>query len=189
MTRILKIFPEKYFKEIIKEVGPWNYHIYDKGDPLPGQLLKRELDIAKYNCVVAGTGCTLADYSIIFQNQAEIVVPAGEPIMVFRLLRYDDQHGEPHYNANDQLIFPTKSGNFYRLPRKDAPDHFIKISANSTVSSIADAYNLPQEKSGPVEQYSARGAKLHVDIVPLNEMGLKLGSHLRSSGDTQLIIE
>jgi len=165
----MKIFPEKNFKEIIKEVGPWNYQIYDKGDPLPGQLLKQELNLAKYNCVVAGTGCTIANYSIICPNQPEIIIPKGEPIMVFRLLRYDDKHGEPHYNANDQIIFPTISGDFYRISRKDAPDHFITITANSTITSIAGAYNLPEEKSGPVEKYSAKGAKLHVDVVQLDD--------------------
>ncbi|TRZ94942.1 hypothetical protein D4R78_05240 [bacterium] len=164
----MKKFSEQNFKEIIKEVGPWNYHIYDKGESLPGQLLKQDLDIAKYNCVVAGTGCTLANYIVACPNQPKIIIPAGVPIMVFRLFRYDVGHGEPHYNANDQIIFPTKSGDFYRFSRKDAPDHFIKITANSTVRSIADAYNLPEEKSGPVDKYSVKGAKLHVDIVPLD---------------------
>ena len=105
----LKIFQEDNFKEMITEIGPWNYHIYDKGESLPGKLLKRDLDITKYNCVVAGTGCTIANYSILCHNQPEIIIPKGEPVMVLRLLRYDDRHGEPHYNANDQIIFPTIS--------------------------------------------------------------------------------
>jgi hypothetical protein len=164
----MKKFPEKNFQEIINEVGPWNYHIYDKGEHMPGQLLKKELDIAKYNCVIAGTGCTISNYSIIYPNQPDIVIPAGEPIMVVRLLRYDDSHGEPHYNADDQIIFPTQSGHCYRLSRRDAPDHFIKISDNSTIALIANAYNLPKEKRGPIEQYTSRGASLHIDINLLN---------------------
>jgi len=164
----MKKFPEENFKEIIKEVGPWNYARYDKGECLPGQVLKRELDIQKYHCVVAGTGCTVSDYSFVYPGQSDIVIPGGSPIMIARLLRYDDKHGEPHYNADDQLLFPIKSGDIYKLSRRDAPDHFIGITTNSTITSVADAYNLPEEKSGPIEKYSAKGAKLHIDIIPLD---------------------
>jgi hypothetical protein len=165
----LKIFPEENFKEIIEEIGPWNYRIYDKGERMPGPVFKRELEIAKYNCVVAGTGCTISDYTMILPQEPEIVIPGGEPIMIIRLLRYDDGHGDPHYNANDQILFPAKSGTIYRLLRNDAPDHFIEIAANSNIASIAEAYNLPEEKSGPVVKYSAKGGKLHIDITPLDE--------------------
>ena len=172
---LLKAFPESSFKEIIEEVGPSNYQIYNKGESVPGSVFKRELNIENYSCVIAGTGCTTADYRIscnaVFEGnkEPEIVIPGGESIMIVRLLRRDDSHGDPHYNADDQLFFPVKSGVIYRLSRKSAPDHFIKIVANSNIKSIAEAYNLPADKSGPAENYSAKGAKLHIDIVPLDD--------------------
>ena len=175
MINLLKIFPEISFKEIIEEVGPSNYHIYDKGESVPGSVFKRALNIENYNCVIAGTGCTTADYRIscntVFEGdkEPEIIIPGGEPIMIARLLRHDDSHGDPHYNADDQLFFSVKSGAIYRLLRRDAPDHFIKIVANSNIKSIAEAYNLPEDKSGPIEKYSAKGAKLHINIVPLDD--------------------
>jgi hypothetical protein len=168
----LKIFPEKNFKEIIEEVGPWHYCIYDKDEQMPGSIFKKQLDIQEFNCVIAGTGCTASSYRVSFDKlsgieKPEIIIPGGSPIMVVRLLRKDDRHGEVHYNADDQLFFPTKSGDIYRLWRKDAPDHFVNITANSNIRSIAEAYNLPEQKSGPIKKYSAKGAKLHVDAIPL----------------------
>lgn len=169
-----KIFPEKSFKEIIEEVGPWNYCIYYKDEHLPGSVFRHQLDIQEFNCVVAGTGCTASDYSFFLDSvsgreEPEIIIPGGSPIMIACLLRRDNSHGEPHYNADDQLFFPVKSGDIYRLSRKDARDHFVEITDNSNIKSIADAYMLPEEKSGPVEKYSAKGAKLHIDVVPLDD--------------------
>lgn len=168
--KLLRPFREQNYRHIIDEVGPHNYCIYEKGESMPGEILRRELNIGQYNAVIAGTGCAIADYAIWVPHQENIVIPAGEPIMIFRLLRYDDTHGNPHYNANDQLIFPTKAGSVYRLVRNDAPDYFINIISQSNIVSIAEAYNLPEEKSGPVEKYSAKGARLHVDVRPLDDI-------------------
>lgn len=174
MTYPLRKFPEKNFKEIIEEVGPYNYCRYDKGEHIPGKIFKHKLDFLQFNCLVAGTGCTASDYTISFNNvlsenaEPEIIIPGGSPIMIARLFRYDNGHGEPHYNANDQLFFPSKSGEIFRMVRNDAPDHFINIANNSNINSIAEAFNLPEEKSGPVEQYSTKGAKLPINVVPLN---------------------
>ena len=35
--------------------------------------------------------------------------------------------------------------------------------------TIADAYQLSTEKSGAIDKYSARGAELHLDLLPYKE--------------------
>lgn len=166
----IKYFPEKNYIEIIDSVGSLNYCIFEKKETVPGNIFPRQMAIQNYNSIVAGTGCTVTDYTIEFigskEKKEEVIIPAGGEVIVVRLLRYDDRHGLPHYNADDQIIFPTKKGDILRLPRNDAPDHYIKIAETSRIKNVADAYRLPEEKSGPVEKYSAKGAKLHIDLLP-----------------------
>ena len=165
-----KDYPEDKYKKIIQSVGSLQYCIFNSGETMPVDIFSNQLQIENYNCVVAGTGCFTSDYRIELicaeQNKVqELIIPEGDEVVVIRLLRYDKNHGEPHYNANDQIIFPTKSGKIVRLFRKDAPDHYIKIAENSGIVNIADAYNLPEEKNGPVEKYNANGAKLQLEVI------------------------
>jgi len=46
-----------------------------------------------------------------------------------------------------------------------AEDHFIKITNLARLNTIAEAYHLPQEKSGPVEEYKKSGASLPIKII------------------------
>jgi len=163
----LKIFPEKQYREILDEVGSYRYAIYEQDELIPGNLFTKTLGIENYHCVVAGTGDTLSICTLILSNAKEIIIPQGSPVVVVRLLREDLSHGEPHYNADDQIIFPTVGGDIFRLPRKDAPDHFFKIAGTANMLTIADAYHLPEEKSGPITQYSEKGARLHIDLFPV----------------------
>lgn len=166
MVKTFKLFPEKRYKEIVKEVGAYQYHIYDKDELVPGGIFYKELNIQNYNCVVAGTGSTLSMYSVQIDPVQKIVIPKNEQVIVVRLLRFDDKHGAPHYNADDQIIFPTVAGDIVRLSRKDAPDHYVEIAQHANISSIADAYKLPNNKSGSVDKYAEKGAKLQVKLMP-----------------------
>ena len=169
MDKILELFPEKKYKEIRREVGNYKYCIYEKGEVPPGGIFNRELDIQNYNCVVAASGSTLSLCTINLPLDKQVVIPKDEQVLIVRLLRYDDSHGKPHYNANDQIIFPTIEGNILWLARNDTPDHYLEIVGCTNMFTIADAYNLPTEKSGPIDKYSARGARLHVELLPYND--------------------
>jgi len=166
MASIIKIFPEKDYKEIINEIGPFHYCIYEKGEILPGSVLPSTLPFQNYSCVVAGSGSTTSICTLKF-NQEEIIIPVGAQVIISRLLRFDNSHGEPHYNANDQLIFPTTNGNIFRLARNDAPDHYKKIINNTNMLTIAEAYQLPESKYGPIAKYGEKGAKLHLELHPI----------------------
>jgi len=166
MTSIFRVFPEKEYKEIISEIGPFHYCIYEKGERLPGNVLPSALPFQDYNCVVAGSGSTLSLCTLKF-HQEKITIPIGAQVIVTRLLRFDNTHGEPHYNANDQLIFPTTSGNIFRLARNDAPDHYKRIINSTNMLSIADAYQLQESKYGHIAKYGEKGAKLHLELYPI----------------------
>ena len=51
----LEPFPEKKYQEILKEVGPFRYQIYDKGEILPGNVFSPNLPFTPYHSVLAGT--------------------------------------------------------------------------------------------------------------------------------------
>jgi hypothetical protein len=167
MSSIFKVFPKNDYKEIIGEIRPYHYYIYEKEERLPGNILPRTLPFSNYNCVVAGSGSALSCCVLKCSPRQEIVIPKDAQVIVTRLLRFDDTHEEPHYNANDQLIFPTISGQIFRLARNDAPDHFKKIIDKSNMSTIADAYQLPEAKYGPIAKYGEKGAKLYIELYPI----------------------
>lgn len=166
MARILKPFPEKGYNEIIKEVGQFRYKIFEKDEAIPGEIFKETLNFDPYNCVIAGTGSTLALCSLDLGLSERYTIPKGVSVVICRLLRYDNSHGEPHYNADDQIIFPTSDGSIWRLPRKTAPDHYVQIAETADMFTLGDAYHLPKEKSGEIGQYTAQGARLYIDLLP-----------------------
>jgi hypothetical protein len=169
MGKIFRLFSEKNYKEIVKEIGINRYGIFQEGDVVPGDILKEPLPFKNYNCVVAGTGTTL-EFCVIntnYENQIEI--PENSQVIDVRLLRFDDKHGEPHYNADDLIIFPTSSGDILKLHRKDAPDHYIEIAKAAGIQGLADAYKLPRDKSGETSGYHERGAHLHFPLIPITK--------------------
>jgi len=169
MSKRLKIkrFDEKKYKEIVSEVGLSRYQIYMKGEQLPGSLFDRINYVQNFSHVVAGTGSTIGDFLITPIQQSGLVIPKDSQVAVVRFLRQDDSHGELHYNADDIAIFPDKKGDIYCFHRKDSPDHFISISENTHITSVADAYKLPLEPSGTIEQYKENGASLHIEVEEL----------------------
>ena len=48
MAKIFKLFPEKKYKEIVKEVGIYQYCIYDKDESVPGGIFNKELHLLNY---------------------------------------------------------------------------------------------------------------------------------------------
>lgn len=104
-------------------------------------------------------------------SMQSLVVPRNSEIVVARFLRYDQTHGLPHYNADDQIIFPTKKGDIWRLPRKDPCDHYVSIIDNSTVVNIAHAYRLPEQNKGPLESYTVKGASFLIKLSPFQDKG------------------
>jgi hypothetical protein len=160
----LKLFDEKRYKEMVSEVGKNRYSIFYEGEATPGSIFKMIQNLSDYNCVIAGTASTTSSYQIDMNGMPDVTIPKSSPIMVVRLLRYDNSHGIPHYNADDQFIFPSTDGHVWRVTRNDAPDHFIGLAATSNLIKIADAYNLPSEKSGFITQYKQNGASLHIEI-------------------------
>lgn len=167
MNRTFKLFSEKNYNKIKQEIGSFRYYIYEEGENIPGNIFSRILTLQNYNCVVAGTGDTVESYTFVSNHQENIVIPKNEQIIVVRLLRFDNTHGDPHYNADDQIIFPIQDGRIFRISRRDAPDHYLKITATANIKSVADAYKLPEAKYGPVDGYSERGADLYINLVPI----------------------
>ena len=166
MNPKIKMFPEDKYAQIINEVGSFRYAIYDQGEAVPGDIFSRISGIEHYNCVLAGTGSTISLCTLNLGHNKNVTIPQNSPVIVVRLLREDRTHGNLHYNADDQIIFPTTEGNIFRLPRKDAPDHYLAIASSANMITLADAYSLPEEKTGPIAQYSEKGARLYVDLLP-----------------------
>lgn len=172
-----KIFSEKGYEGIIQRVGSAHYQVFDQHGPLPPGIFSKQPEWDLFNCVVAASGSTLQDYCFSYKtvdqssqySTQDFVVPSDSEIVVVRFLRYDKTHGSPHYNADDQIIFPTKQGNIFRISRNDAPDHYLSIVDNSTVADIAKAYKLPEEKSGPIGSYAAKGASFPIELSPARD--------------------
>jgi hypothetical protein len=167
MDKLFKPFSEKNYTKIVNEIGSLHYYIYDEGEFIPGNIFSKALKIQNYNCVVAGTGDTTESYIFETRGNENIVIPKNEQVIVVRLLRLDYAHGEPHYNADDQIIFPVHDGRIFRVTRRDAPDHYLKITATANIASVADAYRLPDIKYGPIQNYTENGASLHIKFVPV----------------------
>jgi hypothetical protein len=174
----MKLYPESSYTKVINDIGPYHYQIFEENDALPDEVFKNQLSILQYNCVFACSGATTADYHISlettdgYQDIGNITVPKGHNILVVRLLRHCEHDGTPHFNADDQVIFPATNGNVYRLSRNDAPDHYVALVRNAGIQDVASAYNLPDDKYGHIDHYSYKGASLHVEINPLKDKSL-----------------
>lgn len=172
----LKHFSDKSYASIMQWVGTGRYQIVDQYKDLPKGIFSQQPAWESPNFVVAASGTTLCNYSFSYsaisqsveRDTQNIVVPKDSEIIVVRFLRYDATHGpSPHYNADDQIIFPTKQGDIYRMSRKDARDHYLTIAENSTVADIARAYKLPRKKSGLINTYTENGASLPIELYPI----------------------
>lgn len=164
----LEFFSEKKYKEIVEEIGPNKYQIFEKGESLPGVFFQ-SLALQNYNWVLAGTSSTLSTYTFT-DYKFKTTIPKGEQLIIQRLLRFDDSHGDPHYNADDYVIFPTQAGHVFRMQREKAGDHFIEITNLGGMKSLAEAFHLPKLKHGPIQNYNEDGASLPIKIINLGPL-------------------
>jgi len=173
-----KPFDEKNYDAIMQWIGKGQYQIIDQHKYLPEGILPEQFAWDPSNFVLAASGATTCDYSFSYiyktrqgiqKDTQNIVVPSNSEIIIVRLLRYDKTHGPRHYNADDQIIFPTKQGDIFRMSRNDAPDHYLSIVANSTVADIAGAYKLPELNNGPINTYTEKGASLPIELFRVSE--------------------
>jgi len=168
--RKVKPFPEGNFTRLIEEIGEYRYKIFEESELLPDGVFRNIFNFESFNCVFASTAATASDYNLVLKTPDgddkidNLFIPKGNPIIVVRLLRYCEHDGIPHYNADDQIIFPTREGLTYRLSRKNTPDHYIALSDIACQKNIATAYRLPEQKSGLAKDYKENGAELHVDF-------------------------
>lgn len=173
-----KLFPEKNYDAIMQWIGTGQYQIVDQYKDLPEGIFSKQPAWNTSNFVLAASGATTCDCSFSYtyktrqgvqKDTQNIVVPSNSEIIIVRFLRYDETHGPPHYNADDQIIFPTKQGDIFRMSRNDAPDHYLLIVANSTVADIAGAYKLPELNNGPINTYTEKGASLPIELFRVSD--------------------
>ena len=155
--------PDENYKEILKAVGPFNYSIFGKGESLPGNILPKNLPFEMYTPLLVGTGATTSNYTF-YEAKDRFTILKGTPVILQRVLRLDKSHGDLHYNADDSVIFETEEGNIFRMKKDKALDHFVKITNSAKLNTIAEAYHLPKQKNGTVEEYKNSGAALPIKI-------------------------
>lgn len=166
----IKPFPKSNFSKLINDIGESRYRIFEESELLPDGVFRSNFNFGNYNCVFASTTATASDYNLVLKTAGaddkinNLFIPQGNPIIVVRLLRYCEHDGIPHYNADDQIIFPTREGLTYRLSRKNTPDHYIALSEIAGQKDIVNAYRLPNQKYGMAKDYKANGAELYVEF-------------------------
>lgn len=64
-------------------------------------------------------------------------------------------------------MFPTKGGNIFSFARNDPPDHFLELSELSYTRNLSEAYRLPQNKTGTIEEYKNSGASIYIEPEPV----------------------
>lgn len=149
---------EKIFKYLVDEVGPANYMIFDHGAPMPFVRVNPSYN-AVYTC--CSTSATI-DIQTVSYRGLELAPDA--PILVMRNMGYCEHDGKLHLNSDDNVFFAHKSGRIGRVARSDAEDHYKEVSKFSGLGHIAEAYHLPKEKSGPINQYVENGALVPIRI-------------------------
>jgi len=158
MKRPKPFEPEKY-KNILKEVGEYRYKHFESGDPFLEVILDNP-PLELESVIAATSAAPTPGY-----EYEHVPVAAGKQFVLLRLLRRCAHNGTEHYNADDQIIFPDESGNYWRDTRKDSSDHYNRIIDESgEIRNVAEAYGLPREKEGAVENYIPDNASLRFRI-------------------------
>ncbi len=160
-----KIWSEEKYTKILSEVGEGNYQIFEPKDPFIPYLYQELPKQFPYRFmgVCLATSATIATATVDFVCE-DISIAKGSHVIDWRTFRYCEHDGYPHLNADDNIIFPDKKGNIWKISRNDAPDHYISIATWAGLNYIAEAYHLPQEKQGPYSKYVANGATVPIRI-------------------------
>lgn len=149
---------DKIFKYFVDQVGPANYAIFNSDVPMPFAAA-HTLYSGFYTCI-----STSASIDIKTVSYRELELAPRAPVVVMRNMRYCDHNGKPHLNSDDTVFFAHKNGRIGRVARKDAEDHYKEISKFGGLEYIAEAFHLPEEKSGPISQYVENGALVPIRI-------------------------
>jgi len=136
------------YQEAINGTGDDSYRIYESGSFPSGVNYPAETQFIVFAC----SGLTM-DYRC-----GNVNVQSGSQIIIMRTLRTCEHDGNPHYNADDRMIIPGSDGGYYIISRKDSSDHYYNLANLTGSLSIADAYNLPDEFSGSIGNYTQSGA-------------------------------
>src|SRR4030042_929165 len=88
----------------------------------PGQFPYRFIGVCLSTCNAA---ITTASMDYMCEN---IEIARGAHVIDWRTFRYCEHDGYPHLNADDNIMFPDKKGNIWKVSRSDAPDHYINIA-------------------------------------------------------------
>ena len=156
---------ENKFTKILKEVGIGMFRILKPRDPLSNTIYSTPPDsFADYaKCAAITTSVTTVTANVDFKCEG-IVIPRGSPIVAFRTFRYCSHNGSPHLNADDNIIFPDKTGNIWKVAKTDSPDHYIPLTMWSGTQVIDSAYHLPTIFSGEYSHYVNCGAYVPISV-------------------------
>jgi len=114
---------DKIFKYFVDRVGPANYEIFYPDTAMPVIEVHPSFR-ALYTC--CSTSASLDINAVIYRG---LELAPSAPIVVIRNMRYCEHDGNPHFNSDDSVFFAHKSGRIGKVIRKDAEDHYKKISA------------------------------------------------------------
>ena len=161
-----KLFSTNIYSKILKEVGPSSYLFLEPNDRITNELFPRLQELG-FHAVCLSTGDTL-ETSLIYRD---FTIPKGSEIIMQRVFRYCDHGGTIHLNADDYLYFPVKDGRILYTSRRDAPDHYMCIVSEAGLTPIAEAYQLPVEKQGPIYKYKENGALIPIKMDCVDNIG------------------
>ncbi|MCK9615280.1 MAG: hypothetical protein M0R48_07250 [Candidatus Omnitrophica bacterium] len=161
-----KLWDEKKYTDILKEVGEGRYKIFNPDDPFisylsPGLFDKYEY---KFNCVCLATSTTIATATVDYKCEG-FLIPKHSQVVLWRNFRYCTHDGSPHLNADDNIIFPDQSGDVWKVSKTDAYDHYVAIASWAGLQTITSVYHLPDQPCGLYPQYIEKGANVPVKFV------------------------
>lgn len=161
-----KLWDEKKYSKILKEVGEGRYQLLYPNDSfisdIFGGLSSSFQD--RFTCACITTSATIATSTVDYKCEG-FSIPKGSHVINWRTFRYCEHDGNPHFNADDNIICPDDKGNIWKISRDSSPDHYISIATWAGLQNIADAYYLPAEPNGPYSQYIENGATVPIKFI------------------------
>lgn len=140
-------FPTSSFSAISALVRPGEYQRFDRIEELPPDLagITSYPDTDAFRTTVVMRASTSHNPPTIGG-----VSPAREaPVYRIATIRWDPHGtGPEHFNHDESLIFADTAGRAWRLPLRDQPDHFQRLSADSGLQAALDLMKLPAQRAG-----------------------------------------
>jgi len=164
MRRGIELFSKDSYREILAMYGSSSYSIIEYSSDISPCIIKNFSYSKPWKMAVTCSGIIGENMKVGYETESsinifgEFTIPANEQIVLVRLFRECCHDGTPHFNVDDQLIIPCTDGSILRIIRSEAPDHYIKAIAASSLSSIGSVYSLPCDSHGPIGSYIQSGA-------------------------------